>query len=212
MRYFGKYERFDFPPDADRGRILSADNAVGDIYDIEIDMEDGVHKAWLVNRFGNKIGYFNPKFSRRLAVMAADWLKEKAILSFMAYTGNGEKGTYWGEMAVVCYDPAREAAFEKYLKGVSERIGDDIRPMIDFSDDAAEKIIETQGEWIPAQNIILPDQDKGKTYIKRRKRMAEKLADQGRAGNIGCYIASWAFIVIIVAAIVLGILAMMGVF
>lgn len=254
MKYFGKYEDFTLASERDAGNLIGADNAVGDIYDIELDIDEGIHTARLVNRFGKTIGRFDTVFSNKLALMAADGMVEKAILSYVAFTnkdaegadargarntrgGEGdsaagdeglstdskvsnkgdtkratyaEYGHYWGNVAVICYDEAHCAAFESFTKNVAARIADDVRPRIDLENDAIDKIIESDGAWTPKQTIALPDMQKGMTFIKRRRRMAEKLVDQGRAGNKGCYILSWIFIIALVVGVVFAIKTLVG--
>ena len=210
MRYFGTYERFELPPDADIGQILSADNSVGDIYTIKLDLKDGEYTAYLINAFDKTIGFFDPSFSKKLALLSANGLKEKAILSFIAYTADDDKGKYWGEMCVICYDPAYEEQFDRFIDALAARISDDVRPVVDFGDDTAKEIIDSDGNWLPSQNVILPDQSKDRAYIKRRKRMVEKAVDMGRSGNKGCYVASWGIIILVVVLIVLGIMVLIG--
>ncbi len=45
--YFGKYINFETVSKKDAVDLLGADNAVGDIYDINIYFDDGAPKAWL---------------------------------------------------------------------------------------------------------------------------------------------------------------------
>lgn len=40
--------------------------------------------------------------------------------------------------------------------------------------------------------------------MKGRRKMSEKLIEQGRKGNKGCYIVSWIFILAVVALALLG--------
>ena len=210
MRYFGTYERFEVADDEDIGRVLSADNSVGDVYDIELSLEDGLYTGSLINAYGQRIGYFDHGFSKRLAVMSAEGIVEKALLSYIAYTADGDSGRYWGEMAVICYDPAFSEQFERFMGKVSARIADDVRPKLDLDREAVDRIIDANGDWLPSQSTILPDAGKDKAYIKRRKRFNERLADQGRAGNKGCYAASWALMAMLLVAIAFGVKACMG--
>lgn len=209
-KYFGKYADFQTASKADAGVLLGADNAVGDVCDIVIELEDGAHKAWMQNQFGQRICYFDADFSRRLSLLAADGLVEKAVLSFVAFTDHPGEGRYWGQAAVICYSPAYAKEFDKFVANVAGKIGADIRPRVDFDAEAVEKIIDSGGEWMPSQNVVLPDNQKGMAFIKRRRRMTDKLIDQGRAGNKGCYVASWAVILALVALLVFGLKSCFG--
>lgn len=40
--------------------------------------------------------------------------------------------------------------------------------------------------------------------MKSRRKMSEKLIEQGRKGNKGCYAVSWAFLLLLVMAVLFG--------
>lgn len=208
--YFGKYADFDTVSKSEAGELLGANNAVGDVYNIELEMEDGSYRAWLVNQFGSRIGFFDTEVSRKLSITAADGLVCKAVLSFVAFTNHPGEGHYWGSAAIVCYNPAYEKEFTKFIASLSDKIGDDVRPRIDFDKEAVQRIIDTDGEWMPTQTTLLPSDVKGMAIIKRRRRLVDKLTSQGRARNKGCYVASWVFLLLIVALIVFGLKSCFG--
>ena len=114
-QYFGTYHRFETPSKKDAALLLGADNLVGDKYDIEFVTESGQRAAWLRNRFGAKIGFFDADFSRQLSVIVARGWTVQAVLSFVAYTDRPAPGRYWGEVAVICFDPALEDAFGPFV-------------------------------------------------------------------------------------------------
>ena len=202
--YFGKYARFETASKKDAAALLGADNLVGDIYDIDIEIDNGTHRAWLISRFNARIGYLDEKTSRKLSLLKAQGLTCKAILSFVAFTESSEEGKYWGEVALICYNSAHADAFAIFLQAVSKKLGEGVRPKIDFGADGADKIVDTHGEWMPKQTVSYPDrgQNKGTAIIKRRRSMTDRLVEQGRAGNKGCYIVSWIFLLALVALIV----------
>lgn len=200
--YFGEYATFEVASKKESGILLGADNMVGDIYDISIELQNGIYKAWIDNRFGQRIGYFDPDESRNLSLAAADGLVLKAILSFVAFTNHPGEGHYWGGMAIIGYNPVYKEEFSVFINGVSKKISDDIRPKLDFGKEGIEKIIESNGEWIPTQTIPLPEVNKGMAILKRKRKMMDKLIEQGRSKNKGCYVASWIFLLCLVALIV----------
>lgn len=283
MNYFGSYENFKLSPNESPGSLLGADNAVGDIYDIELDLADGSYTGWLVNQFGQRIGYFSESFSHKLALLAAEGMALKAVLSFIAYSNieqdssnepssnieqgggsapsgsstslgsstaqrgistpssnvepsssnpsnsnleadepiNGTRakakvdyqsyGRYWGSAAVICFNKNNSTEFDRFIHGIASRIADDVRPKIDLGEEAAKTIMEKDGNWVPKQSVSLPDSQKGMTYIKRRRRAMERLVDQGRSKNKGCYLMSWALIVVVVAGLAFTVKSCMGV-
>ncbi len=209
-KYFGKYANFECASKDMSGVLIGADNMVGDVYDIAIELEGGVYTAWLDNRFGQRVGYFDVDTSRRLSLLAADGLIEKAILSFVAFSNAPDEGHYWGQAAIVCYPPAFAQEFDNFINNVSRKIGDDVRLRIDFDAAAVEDIIESNGEWMPTQTVTIPENSKEMAIIKRRRKLSDKMIEQGRAGNKGCYVVSWVFLLAVVALLVFGLKSCFG--
>lgn len=209
-RYFGEYADFETVSKKDAAILLGPDNMVGDVYDIDIELNDGIHKAWLVSRFDQRIGFLDARTSRKLSLLKADGLICKAILSFVAFTSVPDEGHYWGQAALICYSQAYEQEFARFISGVSKKIAEDVRPKLDFDNAGTDKIIESGGDWLPTQTIMLPDTSKQMSIIKRRRKVTDRLIEQGRAGNKGCYIVSWVFLLAVVALLVFVLKSFMG--
>lgn len=203
--YFGTYETFDTTAKNEGGELMSADNMIGDVYSIDLELGEEGHRAWLVNRFGKRIGFFAPGFSRKLSVLSAEGLTLRAVLSYVAFSSDPEPGHYWGDAAVIAYSPAHEVAFEKFIAHVGSRMADGVRTKVDFSKEGVERIIESDGTWVPKQTVPMPEKQKGSVIMKSHRSMMDKIVEQGRAGNKGCYIGSWLFIIAVVALIVWGV-------
>lgn len=207
---------------------MSADNLIGDCYDIQIELTDGTHRAWLVNRFEQRIGCFNSDFSRKLSLLSANGLTLKALLSLVLYTedrSENDEGTktggehaasaaeyqnvsretsgYWGEMAVICFRQSDSNAFENFLRGISGKLQEGVRPRIDFDSTGFDRIIQSSGTWLPEQNAAKFTTQKGTVIMKSHRTLSDKLIEQGRQGNRGCYAISWAFIAIVLALVIL---------
>lgn len=206
-QYFGTYQTFETVSKKDAAVLLGADNLVGDRYTIEIELDSDVHKAWLVSRFDQRIGFFDGNFSRRLSILKANGLELTAILSFVAYTDMPEPGHYWGEMAVIAYNPAHKEAFERFITTVCTRMFDNVRTRVNFDAEGVERIISSDGSWVPEQTVPMPSKKKGTVIMKSKRSVSEKLIEQGRKGNKGCYVVSWAFIIALVAALLFGLKA-----
>jgi len=198
-QYFGTYHRFETASKKEAGRLLGADNLVGDLYHIDCTMEGTAHKAWLVSRFDQRIVYFDEDFSRDLSILAARDLTLVAVLSFIAFTESPEPGHYWGEVAVVAYEPAQADDFETFVQNVAMRMQDGIRTNVSFEPDGVNRIVESRGTWIPEKTIPLPQKEKGTVIMKSRRYLSERAIEQGRKGNKGCYLVSWAFLLALVA-------------
>lgn len=202
--YFGAYQRFETVSKKEAAILLGADNLVGDVFEIVFHTENGVQIAWLKNRFEKEIGFFDAAFSRQLNIMAARGWTLRALLSFVAYTDIPEPGHYWGEVAVVCYDSKYENAFAAFINGVAAKMVDGARPDIALGEQGVSRVINTNGEWVPDQTVAMPEKETGTVIMKSRRSISEKMIEQGRKGNKGCYVVSWAFLLLIVAAIIFG--------
>lgn len=200
--YFGEYFDFETSSKQDAAELMGANNMVGDIYDIKIDIDQGIHKAWMVNRFGQEVSYFDPEISREMSLLKAEGLTLKAILSFVAFTEDENDGRYWGSAAVIGFNPSYEKEFDAFIQNVATKIGEDVRPKLDFDKEAVQKVISSKGEWLPTQTVKLPEKVDGTQILARKRNLIDKLIAQGRKGNKGCYIASWVVLLAVVALIV----------
>lgn len=203
-RYFGTYTRFDTLSKKDAAALLGADNLIGDIFDIVFQTEDGVSTAWIKNRFGALIGFFDAPFSHKLNVLAArDW-KLQAVLSFVAFTDHPEPGHYWGQVAVMCFDPSLEQVLTPFITSTAQRIADGVRPEVDLGEQGIDQVVSSNGAWTPKKTIAFPAKETGTVIMKSRRKMSEKLIEQGRKGNKGCYAVSWLFLLLLVAVALFG--------
>ena len=205
--YFGTYARFETSSKKEGSALVGADNLVGDRFDIEFLTEDGVTTTWMRNRFGALAGFFDENLSRRLAIMKARGWKLQALLSFVAYTDSPEPARYWGEAAVVAFDPKNEAAFDRFLSLVGKRLADGVRPEVDLGSQAVQSVLEAGGDWKPTKTVPLPKRAAGTVIMKSRRKFSEKMIEMGRLRNVGCFVASWAFLLVLAAAIVFGLKA-----
>lgn len=80
-RYFGTYQTFRTVSKKDAAVLMGSNTLVGDRYRINLTMDEGVHRAWLINKFNETIGYFDDSFSRELSLFAAEGLELVGILS-----------------------------------------------------------------------------------------------------------------------------------
>lgn len=202
--YFGTYARFDTASKKDAAVLLGADNLVGDVFDIEFVTEDGVRTAWMKNRFGAMVGFFEPGTSRDLSLCEARGFRMQALLSFIAYSESPEPGEYWGEAAIICYDPKDAESFECFTGNIAARMMDGIRPEVDLGEQGYAKVVESKGTWKPTKTVSLPSKQAGVAILKTRRSVSEKMIEQGRKGNKGCYILSWVFLLALIAGIIFG--------
>lgn len=198
-RYIGTYQTFQTVSRKEAANLIGADNLVGDRYTIECTLEDGIQKAWLVNRFNQRIGFFEPQYSRQLSIFKAQGMELTALLSFVAFTDHPEPGYYWGDVAVIAFDPTYQVAMETFLTGIAKEMAKGKRPRVQLEKRGIDHIIESNGSWLPTETVPYPVKEKGTALVKTRRSITDRLVEESRKGNKGCYLLSWAFLLGIVA-------------
>lgn len=209
-QFYGAYVRFDTASKRDAAVLLGADNLIGDVFDIVFETADGAPVAWIENRFGARVGFFDTEQSRQLQVLSVREWKLRAVLSLVAYTDNPAPGHYWGEVALLCYSRTIEHVFDTFVDSVGARLADGFRPKIDLGEQGVAHVLESDGAWMPKLTTPKPEESDGTVILKDRRKLTEGLIEQGRKGNKGCYIASWAFLLLVVAALAFGLKSCLG--
>ncbi len=207
LRYYGEYARFNTTSKKDAALLTGADNIVGDSFSISLRADHGSTTAWIVNKFGVSIGFIDgATIIRELQLCFARTWTVRAFLSFVAYTDSPEPGFYWGEVALVCNDPHYNTEFDAFSKKVCSMLADGVRPDVSLGTTGVDSIIRMKGDWMTHNRRPYPKLAGGTVYLKKRARLSEKIIEQGRARNKGCYAISILFICAVCALIVFGIL------
>lgn len=202
--YFGTYARFETEDKRNAADLLSANNLIGDPYRIEfVESDEGTH-ADIVNRFDTHIGYLDGAAAYQGQLAQARGWAVCAYLSFVAYTEKPEPGHYWGEVALIAYDPTYQDAIQPFLDKLSRTMANGVRPKIDFADTAFKQLVDSKGTWFPTDRVKMPPKEKGTAVVKDHQGPNDRLVEQSRRGNIGCYVGSWLFLLALVAVIIFG--------
>lgn len=207
--YEGFYARFETDSKAQGSMLMGPDHIVGDDYEVYFKTEDGRVVACLRNKFGAESGFFDVDASRKLQLANAREQNIRAVLSYVAYSDEPEPGLYWGQMAVFCFSPRYADEMNAFIDRVAAKIGDGTRPAINLGSQAVAKLLEDP-TWMPADTMPLPQKEVGTAVLKDHRTMSEKMIEQGRAGNKGCYAVSIAFLVIVALAIAYFVFGLFG--
>lgn len=203
--YFGTYQTYQTASREAAARLIGPDALIGDRCSIDCTLEDGVHKAWIVSKFGDCIGYFDGEFSRQLSLFKAQGMTMAVFLSFVAFTDHPEPGFYWGEAAVLCWEPSLDEAMDAFVPQLSQALRHGTRPRINLDGNGIKRLEESKGTWMPKDTVPLPKKEKGTSILKSSQSFLDGLVEKGRAGNKGCYFLSWAVLLLVVALIVIGV-------
>ena len=202
--YFATYARFDTVDKEAAAAFLGADNIVGDTFTIDHEVTPDSDKAWIVNPFGKKMGYLEPKTASQVDLCKAKGWTTIAILALVAFSEEPSPGLYWGEVVIISYDPKYESDFSVFVEGIRKQISKGVRPKVALGPDSLQTIISSHGNWLPPDRVALPKKEKGTAWVKTERTGTEALVEQARKGNIGCTIGAWAFLLVLVALIVFG--------
>lgn len=208
--YEGFYARFETASKPQGSLLMGPDFIVGDDLEVEFRTEDDRIVAWLKNKFGADTGFLNADDSRKLQLAAAREQKIRVILSYVAYSDEPDPGLYWGQVAVFFFNPLYAEQMDAFVDRVAAKIAEGIRPAINLGSSGVSRIFD-EPNWIPSDTVPLPEKKSGMAVLKDHQSMSEKMIEQGRAGNKGCYVISWIFIALVVIAAIYG-LHMLGLF
>lgn len=200
----GFYARFETYTKKDAGILMGADVLVGDEFNIKFEQEETGTKAAIYDKFDKRVGYFEEATTRQLRLYEARGWTVRVILAFLAYSDHPEPGCYWGQMAVLAYPSECNELFEKFVGKVAAKLADGKRVDVNIGNQGIKSLVETNGEWFTSATLPKVKFDAGTVMMKSSRSLSEKLVEQGRAKNPGCYIVSWVFIIGIVALIIVG--------
>ena len=205
--YQGTYVRFKTEDRDTAMGWMSLDNAVGDLYTIESKYENGMRSDWIVNAAGQEMGLLDAKFADKLDLMRARGWDIATILSFVAFTEakDDEPGLYWGEVAVIAYDPNYSKAFTGFVSRMQKEMGNGIRPDLKIGKNGLSEIVKTDGDYLPSGRKPLPQRQKGTAFVKTERSANEKLVEQAKKGNKGCYAATYLFYAVLIFAVIYGV-------
>ena len=195
--YSGFYSRFDTVSKAEGSLLMGPDNIVVDEFFPYFKLQDGVNRAWLKNKFDKEIGYLDVDSSRKIQLAQAREQVIRIILVYVAYSDNPDPGCYWGQVAVFCFNPSYKEEFGVFVDKCADKLSEGIRPKIDLGNSSVQNILSDKN-WFPKETVSLPNKEIGFAILKDHRSVSETLIEKGRARNIGCYIVSWIFIIILV--------------
>ena len=207
--YLGFYARFDAQDQKQGGLLMGADNLIGDDYEIFFKVEEGINRAWAKNRFGFEVGRFDIETSHKLQLAKGRGQTVRALLAYVGFSDTPEPGNYWGQMALICYNPAYEKEMGAFCDRCARKLMEGVRPKIDLASKAVENIFSQEG-WLPSETVPLPKKEAGTAILKDHRTLKEKAIEEGRAGNKGCYAVSIAFLIVVAATFLYFVLKALG--
>ena len=209
-RYLGTYAKATCPDKKMVGLLMGADTLVGDEFELFFKTENGDPVAWVRNRFGDEIGSFDRNISYRLSAIQADGWTIRVDLAFIGVSEGKESNQYWAMMGIVGSSPRYSEEVDVFFKKVCEQHMNGIRPDLELNTASIDQMLAAKGNWLPSKNVLDTISKKKGVIVKGERSLSEKIVEQGRAGNKGCYAISWAFIGLLIIGAVFLIKALLG--
>ena len=215
--FFAKYARATAQNKEQAAKLLNSDNIIGDCYELKTKIVEGEHKAIALNRFGDSPAFFDEDIAREIDLCKAKGLKTVAYLSLIGFTETNSEAkeakpsNYWADFLIIGYSPAYKDEFETFLNNVSKALSNGKRPDLSINQEEFDKIVDSKGKWFPTKTISAPKKEKGTVILRSRMTARDKVIEQGRNKNIGCYILSWVFLLAVVTGIIYLIAKLLGI-
>lgn len=209
--FYGKYVIAKATSKISGGELLSADNIVGDVYDIVFEYKDGIYKAFARNRFNKTPCYFEEDVSRETYILKIKGFRLFGILTLVGFTysDDEEYSNYWAEFALIGFKESDNDIFLPFMEAFTNEIDKGIRPLLDFTNENIKEIQD--GNYSVLNNKQpLPIKEKGTVFMKTHRKISEKFIEMGREKKLGCYLLSILFLFVIVIVVFLIIKMIIG--
>ena len=200
--YLGKYVIAKPTSKEEAGKLLGSDNIIGDVYKVVNALEGTTHTSKVLNRFKDSPAFFDEDISRELSLNEAKGMITYAILTCVGFTQIGNDGDYWAEFIVISFPKKDIDIFSVYIDEVSKAIKNNKRPKVDLSQAEIKEVINNEGKYISSSKHPQIEKKKGQVVLKSRVKLTDKMVEEGRKRNPGCFIFGWLFLLLFVTFLV----------
>jgi len=115
-----------------------------------------------------------------------------------------EKKTYSAQLACFCHAPwlpeEHRQALDRFAVNMADRIAGAAHPSLELTQEQFNRVLDSKGEWYLTKDEPWPELPRGSVYYRRRRTSKDMLIGAALKGNKGCLIASWAAMIVIIAA------------
>lgn len=209
--FYGKYVIGKATSKISGGELLSADNIIGDVYDIVCEYNNGIYITYARNRFNKKPCYFDEDVSRETYILKNKGFRLFAILTLVGFTysDDEENSNYWAEFALIGFKESDNDIFLPFVEAFTNEIDKGVRPTLDFSNENIKEIQDGNYSVLNSKQP-LPKKEKGTVFMKTHRKISEKFIEMGRKKKLGCYLVSILFLFVIVIVVFLIIKMIIG--
>lgn len=200
--YFGTYGKFTATSKECDYALMSSNSIVGDICKVAVELnEKNEQVVKLYNRFDQELGVIENHLAYKILLFQADKWEIRPILSCVYYCKEGNGGYYEGEIALICFSLRYSEEFETFTKGISVEIAGGRRPLLKLNESTVQNIIKTGGKLVPKDKEARLKLPQGASIVKDHIKADEKMVELARKKNPGCMFVGYAFIVVLILAV-----------
>ncbi|MCF0231897.1 MAG: hypothetical protein HUJ63_06460, partial [Enterococcus sp.] len=198
--FFASYVRFFAGEAKNAAYLMGPDNAVGDMLHFETVSTPNALVTEILNRFDKKIGILEPQDSHDIRILEEkDW-QIFGLLDYVA-VHTEVKTNYCAGVLLLAAPNKYSESLENFTMLLSSELSEGKRLDALLSPSEQKEMFANNGEFLPTRRRALEKEENFK-YLKTEASLKEKIYEQGRQKNPGCYIVSISFLVLIAAGLI----------
>lgn len=180
-------------------QLTGSNSIVGNNYLLKIDSHN--QKVLIKNKFDFDVAELNKEDAKKIILWNNKSYNLVCLLTYVTFCE--PKSQYCGYFLIAAYPNKNTEAYINFFENVSTQISNGNIPDIKLDKFEQNKIIETNGNFKIKKFLPKPKLEPGTVTIKSKQTLTEKIIEAGRQKKPGCYIASIAFILLLLVLTVL---------
>lgn len=178
-------------------QLTSSNSVVGNFFNLEYDKE--IKQIIIFNKYKYPVAQLSAEDSKKIYLQIN---KENIIKCMLAYvTYCQPKNCHYATFLFIAYPKQYKKAYNNFTNLIKSKIEQGIYPQINIEKYEHNQIIKKNGNFRIQKNIK-PDLKSGTVIVKDKISFTEKLIEEARNKNKGCYFASIVFLLTLAAFII----------
>ncbi|MCF0104591.1 MAG: hypothetical protein HUJ51_04330 [Eggerthellaceae bacterium] len=207
--YFAAYMRFIAEDEKEAAYLMGADNCVGDLLHFERSAAlDGISTV-VINRFGKKIGTLESSDSQTGRFYEEKGWTLIGVIDFIAVKAKKRAG-HLVQIVAFSSPPKHAKDLNVFVKIFANALAEGKRLDPLLSAEEQKKMLSAGGVYLPERKRPL-EKSKDFEYLKTELSLKEKIVEQARQKNPGCYAASILWLNLVCAGVIFLILSLFGI-
>lgn len=178
-------------------QLTSPNSIVGNKFALKIDPSK--QQVTIKNKFDYAVAKLNDDDAKQIILLKNKRLELTCMLTYVTFCE--PKSQHEACFLICAYPKKHKEAYNNFFENVSEHLSNGNIPDIKLDKFEQNKIVETNGDFKINKFLPKPKLEPGTVTIKAKQSLKEKIIEAGRQKKPGCYIASIAFILLVVGFI-----------